>query len=287
MTSSNFSPVATTALDVTYFRYRETQRATGGLIRDPYSAQILEAFGHTVDYPPEQETKITSAIAIRTHYIDTAIRQALAHGASPAQVVIVGAGFDTRAARLDLLANGHAVFEIDLPEIIGAKKEIFNASNEALPTFGTGDWHAIAANLAGEDPWWEALATHGLRPQRPTIWVVEGLFYYLPPAAAAHMLSCFSTAAPAAILIADHMGPASRNGTRNRAATERLDRLGTRLTSAIASPTEFLADSHWICVHASTIAQYGANIGRPLHYTESTGNEAAWLFTARAEVDQA
>ncbi|SLB56518.1 Uncharacterised protein [Mycobacteroides abscessus subsp. massiliense] len=40
---------------------------------------------------------------------------------------------------------------LDLPEIIGAKKEIFNASNEALPTFGTGDWHAIAANLAGAE----------------------------------------------------------------------------------------------------------------------------------------
>lgn len=115
--TAQVSPVATTALDIAYFRHRETQRGANALICDPYSAQVLQAYGHTVDYPAEQETKITSAIAIRTHYIDTTIKQALACTNSPAQIVIAGSGFDTRAARLGLLADGHTVFEIDLPRL--------------------------------------------------------------------------------------------------------------------------------------------------------------------------
>lgn len=56
----------------------------------------------------------------RTHYIDAALKKAAAEGIT--QVVILGAGFDTRAYRYDKTHPQLRFFEVDLPATIGAKQ---------------------------------------------------------------------------------------------------------------------------------------------------------------------
>ncbi|NIQ51934.1 MAG: SAM-dependent methyltransferase, partial [Gammaproteobacteria bacterium] len=53
---------------------------------------------------------VIGSLLCRTRYIDDALREALEAGAR--QVVVLGAGFDTRAYRLDGM-DAAAVFEVD------------------------------------------------------------------------------------------------------------------------------------------------------------------------------
>jgi len=56
----------------------------------------------------------------RTHCIDAALRRAAAEGAT--QVVVMGAGFDSRAYRFHESHPALRFFEVDLPATIEAKK---------------------------------------------------------------------------------------------------------------------------------------------------------------------
>src|SRR6185436_18086463 len=62
----------------------------------------------------------TSAIA-RTRFIDDLVRRSVADGIR--QIVVLGAGFDTRAHRLPELAAA-AVFEVDRPDMQAAKRAV-------------------------------------------------------------------------------------------------------------------------------------------------------------------
>jgi O-methyltransferase involved in polyketide biosynthesis len=118
---------------------------------------------------------------------------------APRQVVVFGAGFDTRPWRLDL-PDGVSWFEIDLPEIIDAKRHRLTDLHASLgpkrPAGGGGNpdggavaahsrhplraasWAALSADLQ-RPGWAAALVDAGLDPSRPTVWVAEGLLMYL------------------------------------------------------------------------------------------------------------
>ena len=92
------------------------------------------------------------------------------------QVVLLGAGLDTRAWRLPL-PPGTRVFEVDEPALVSFKLQRLAASGaqtEAGPSQRAGrravhpvkhpltaaSWHAVPADLAGPD-WYEALNSAG------------------------------------------------------------------------------------------------------------------------------
>ena len=90
---------------------------------DPYAAQLLDQrFGRLLRFFRWRLGRSTSArarmartldiIAMRVATIDAALADAIAAGCR--QVVILGAGLDTRAWRLAALA-GMALFEVDHP----------------------------------------------------------------------------------------------------------------------------------------------------------------------------
>ncbi|MBV6698959.1 SAM-dependent methyltransferase [Kitasatospora aureofaciens] len=92
------------------------------------------------------------------------------------QVVLLGAGLDTRAFRLDW-PPGHTVFELDRPDVLAFKQQVLDRLG-ATPTASRA---LVPADL--RDDWAEALITAGFRPEAPTAWLAEGLLLYLPPAA--------------------------------------------------------------------------------------------------------
>lgn len=101
---------------------------------DPYPARALsdgrrrlvQALRRTIETSPAGETVVNTLTAglaghavLRMHAIDRALAHALHRGCR--QTVILGAGFDTRAWRLDALAGSHLV-EVDLPAIQSLKQ---------------------------------------------------------------------------------------------------------------------------------------------------------------------
>jgi methyltransferase (TIGR00027 family) len=122
--------------------------------------------------------------AVRTHYFDEYFRAAMRTGIR--QVVILAAGLDSRAYRLDWPA-GTTVFEIDQPKVLEYKTSTLDAHGadpraRRIP---------VAADL--RDDWPVTLKEAGFDPAQPTAWLAEGLLPYLPPDAQDRLFELVTT----------------------------------------------------------------------------------------------
>ena len=109
--------------------------------------------------------------AVRTHFFDAYFADAV--GAGIRQVVILAAGLDSRAYRLDW-PDGTVVYEIDLPKVLEYKAETLSGHG-AEPT---ADRRAVAVDLRHD--WPQALRDNGFDSDAPTAWLAEGLLPFLP-----------------------------------------------------------------------------------------------------------
>lgn len=114
---------------------------------------------------------------VRTRLFDDELRSFLAAGGR--QVVILGAGYDCRAARFATLLAGARVFEIDHPATQERKRRVLAADGTAPPVTYV-PWH-FERRALGELP--GALAELGLDRSQPTLTVWEGVTMYLSPEA--------------------------------------------------------------------------------------------------------
>ncbi len=119
--------------------------------------------GHMIDYQ-----------AVRTHFFDAYFTEAVAAGIR--QVVILAAGLDSRAYRLDW-PDGTVVYEIDLPKVLEYKAETL-AGHGATPV---AERRPVPVDLRHD--WPQALRDAGFDAARPTAWLAEGLLPFLPAAA--------------------------------------------------------------------------------------------------------
>jgi len=113
-------------------------------------------------------------MAARTRFFDGFFQDATKDGIR--QAVILASGLDARAYRLAWPAD-MTVFEIDQPEVIEFKTSTLAGLGAAPQT----DLRTVAIDLRQD--WPTALLDAGLDKSRPTAWIAEGLFGYLPPAA--------------------------------------------------------------------------------------------------------
>jgi methyltransferase (TIGR00027 family) len=190
LTGPGLARVGRTALGVAMVRAIESRRRDR-LFCDPYAAAFLAAAPKVFD-PADRGavaclsglsrtgTSFWSRAVIRTRFFDDYLVDAVGRGIR--QVVLLAAGLDTRAYRLNWPA-GVRLFELDLPEVLEFKRQVL-ASQSAKPRC---DYRPVPADLR-ED--WAALLTGaGLRIDQPTAWLLEGLLIYLSAAEVAHVLS--------------------------------------------------------------------------------------------------
>jgi methyltransferase (TIGR00027 family) len=119
------------------------------------------------------------AMAVRTRYFDAFFRDATQAGIR--QAVILASGLDARSYRL-AWPTDMTVFEIDQPQVI----EFKTATMAGLGAAPTADLRTVALDLRND--WPAALGDAGLNCDRPTAWIAEGLFGYLPPEAQDRLL---------------------------------------------------------------------------------------------------
>ena len=176
------------------------------VIDDPYAAPLVRAVGvdfftklvdgeitesELGDDPQMNIARFANGMAARTRFFDDFYADAV--GAGVRQAVILAAGLDARAYRLDWPA-GTVVFEVDQPEVIEFKTRTL-ADLGATPT---ADRRTVAVDL--RDDWVAALQSAGFDSSAPTAWIAEGLFGYLPPEAQDRLLE----------VITEHSAPGSR-----------------------------------------------------------------------------
>jgi len=113
-------------------------------------------------------------VIARTKYIDAVFKQALAEQFD--QVLIFGAGFDTRALRFEDAMENTRVFELDIPLTQQAKIGQYQKLQLAVPPSLT----FIAIDFDKESPSMK-LDEAGFCKQRRSLFILEGLVMYLQP----------------------------------------------------------------------------------------------------------
>jgi len=108
----------------------------------------------------------------RTHYFDEAVRRAAADGAT--QIVVLGAGFDSRAYRFRQSHPQLRFFEVDLPATIEAKQKRVAAALGAAPD--TVRYSPIDFNTQKLE---DVLPALGYDPKQKSLFLLEGVVMYV------------------------------------------------------------------------------------------------------------
>src|SRR6185369_6750266 len=138
-------------------------------------------------------------INARTHYIDAALKRALADGIT--QVVILGAGYDSRAYRFHDAFPQVRFFEVDLPATGARKRERLAEIFGAVP-----DYVRYAPIDFDRQKLEDVLPPLGYDPQQRTFFVLEGVTMYVVEAGNAATLDFIRRyAAPGSRVVYDYL----------------------------------------------------------------------------------
>jgi len=207
--------------------------------QDPYLAGVLANPGTS-----EDETAFPRLYGVQTRFFDDFFNAA--GDAGIRQAVIIAAGLDSRAYRLDW-PHGTTVFEVDLPKVLEFKAHVLGEQG-ATPKAHRSE---VAADLRTD--WPTKLKGAGFDPQSPSAWSVEGILPYLTDDAQSQLFSRISElSAPGSRVAVGALG--SRLDREQLAALE-TDHPGVNMSgktdfSALTyepktDPAEWLAGHGW------------------------------------------
>ena len=142
------------------------------LFIDPWAEQLAGSDGHEIARRlDERFAPMELWLALRVAYLDRLVGLAIDR-MSIRQVVILGAGYDTRAARLPRV--GVQFFEVDHPATQSAKQERL----AGLAGYPADAATYVTCNFEREDPI-ERLTASGFRATEPALVIWEGVVPYL------------------------------------------------------------------------------------------------------------
>jgi len=185
--------------------------------------------------------------------------RAIASAAPVAQLVILGAGFDTRACRLDALADA-TVFEVDHPDTQALKRE------RAAAILAKARQVRFVATDFRQNDMTASLRAAGFDVSLPAFWLWEGVTMYLrPEAVAANLEALAALSAPGSHLALTYMSKV--NGRIPRSLFLAL--LGEPVRSAYSSgEITDLGKAHgWLCTSDSGIEDWLRDLAPGLRLT--------------------
>ncbi|MDT5254837.1 MAG: hypothetical protein QOH07_3791 [Mycobacterium sp.] len=290
--------VGATALSVAAARAVETA-AADPLIRDQFAYLLVSSAGQPWarlasdlewigddDHGRRAHRLACDYQAVRTHYFDSYFAEAVAAGVR--QVVILAAGLDSRAFRLDWPA-GTTVYEIDQPQVVTYKTTTLHSAGAAP----TAERRTVPVDL--RDDWAAALKAAGFDRSQPTAWLAEGLLPYLPAEAQDRLFDLLSAlSAPGSRVAVEAFSLGATDNERRRAARRtRFERIRQRLGLDInvetltyqenhrADAAEWLSEHGWQ-VNAVSNADEMARLGRPI--SPDLADEAFTTTLLRAQL---
>lgn len=119
-------------------------------------------------------------------------------------------GMDTRAYRLSCLIDSD-VYEVDFNDVLQVKAALIEAAGEQKHSqVKAKSLTSVAADIR-EEAWLEKLKQSGYKPERNTVWVLEGILYYLSPSHAMEVLKIIADMCTHTntVLLADFMNKSS------------------------------------------------------------------------------
>ena len=171
------------------------------LITDhPISKALGQDFQEAI-YDPDV-FGFTWLMLVRTRFIDELMERAIRGGAT--QLVILGAGFDTRVHRFTELLKDVAVIEIDFAATQEYKKRRVEAALGGAPANVS-----YAAIDFTRESLGEALRRAGFQPGRKTYYICEGVSMYVPEEGMKETLRAIAAeSAPGSALLLEYLNRA-------------------------------------------------------------------------------
>ncbi|WP_328947422.1 class I SAM-dependent methyltransferase [Streptomyces sp. NBC_00184] len=181
--------VGLTALLVAAARAIETHRPDS-LAQDVYAEHFVRAAPACADWPvsiqqvPDGDDnplwgRFARYFGLRTGVLDDFLQRSVGTGVR--QVVLLGAGLDTRAFRLDLPSDC-VVFEVDRAGVLAFKQQVLTGLSAAPRA------KRVQVPVDLRDDWVASLTSAGFDPAAPSVWLAEGLLFYLPGPAETYLI---------------------------------------------------------------------------------------------------
>lgn len=242
--------VSMTALAVCALRAHESKKPENErLIFDPLASKLCGSDLPDINLLSEAQTgKSTDFwidfLAVRTRWIDDMLV-----ALTPKQLVILGAGLDCRAYRLEAL-RAVPTYEVDFPEVLAAKQTLLQ---DEAPL---AELRTVKANLSIND-WVKELCTAGLRADHPSVWLLEGLVGYLTQEELAELFGRVRTiAAPGSKLVISFVGQGMK---------EQATDMHKFLVSSKGQAEEFLVSHGWSVKQSLSLSDIAASYNRAEH----------------------
>ncbi len=188
-----------TAEAVALFRAIEQRRgAEDRIVEDPYAHWFLGpamraaaagiamsgSVGHVLE---ARGGALATWVLVRHRFLDDCLGAAIESGVE--QVVVLGAGYDTRALRFARELDGRPVYELDLPATSRRKGAILERHASDLPKTNL---HRLEIDFLTQTID-EVLVAAGFVPERRTLFLQEGVSMYLTRKAVEDTLRCVRT----------------------------------------------------------------------------------------------
>jgi methyltransferase (TIGR00027 family) len=172
---------------------------------------------------------------VRTRYIDERLADAIQNGAT--QLVILGAGFDTRAYRLTDLLHNARVFEVDQPSTQEYKMRRIRETGIEVPvnlTYVPVDFR--------RDKIGDSLRAVGYDSSQVTFFIWEGVTMYLPEAAIEDTLRWIGAQAAGSAIVFDFVYRSVLDFMANMS----VEHLPEKAQQAIARVRKLEAGEPWV-----------------------------------------
>lgn len=227
--------VGLTSLWVAAMRAVETERPDA-IISDPFARALAGEEGFEVmargDPPGAVRPPV---VAVRTRFFDDAIRAALDAGIR--QLVLVAAGMDSRAFRLDF-PREVTLYEIDQPEVLTCKDDRLGGATPRCAR--------IQVPIDLRNDWPAALLARRFDRDTPALWLVEGLLPYLrEPDVHALLARISGLAAARSEILLDVSGRAILQSPHMKERLAFVASLGAPWQFACDEPETLLAPLGW------------------------------------------
>lgn len=269
-------PICQTAQWTAAIRAMESARTKGALFQDRFALILAEPDGFKL-LQRYRGAGVQEFVVIRTRYFDDACAAALAGQPSIRQVVAVAAGMDTRPFRLDW-PDGVKFYELDHHALLNEKAKRL-ASQGATPR---ATRVSVALDLAAN--WLPLLVEADFNPHCPTLWLVEGLLFFLTQAQVQDLLSTIRmVSAPGSRLVADVASMSLLRSPFSQLFLSKLRSDGVPWLFGTDNPESFLAEQGWTICDLKEPGEPGAGGNRwpyPVYPRHLAGVPRSWLITA-------
>lgn len=246
------------------------------LFDDPWAADLAGLEGRA--WIEARSPDSVLPLVMRTRYFDDWLASAILEPALR-QVVVLGAGLDTRAWRL-AWPQDTILFELDQAGVLAQKAEVLARAGVAARC----ERRAVEVDLRAD--WLSALRTAGFADDRPARWLLEGILFYLPSVDVVRILDAVSqSAATGSRLGFDIVNGAVLTSPYTKPWVDMQAAAGAPWLGTLEDPVGFLARRGW----AASLSQAGqpdASYGRwtlPVVPVDLPDFPHYWFVTALRE----